>query len=337
MALVVSRRLLLGLIAAGAVWPRLLYAQMRSQSPAQPPRVATVAVLFIGDSEDEETAARPFFDAMARFGWIEGKNINYNRHSGKGARPYLETMVSNAAAAEPDLIFATTASVAAAMQKENSSLPMVFVTMTDPVKGGLVATLAKPGRNATGSYQVQGDAAARRFALVREALPKLRRMGAVFDRNGVDYEARKANHLKTARAAGIELVAAEFTNFEVIAKIFAQFRRDGILAAEMTPSFALTGRRREAVQLAERNGIALVAHRAEWADAGAMLTYGVDVGENYRRAAAIANRILRGAKPGDIPVELPNRLELVVNERAALALGIALPKTLLKQASRVVT
>jgi len=168
-------------------------------------------------------------------------------------------------------------------------------------------------------------------------MPGLKRMGAVFDRGGVDYQARRASHERFARAAGIELASVEFTNFEAIAKIFAQFRRDGIRVAEVTPSFALTGRRREAAQLAERNEIALVAHRAEWADAGAILTYGVDIGENYRRAAALSNRILKGAKPGDLPVERPNRLELVVNPKAALVLGITLPKALLKQANRVIT
>jgi putative ABC transport system substrate-binding protein len=129
----------------------------------------------------------------------------------------------------------------------------------------------------------------------------------------------------------------EFTNFEAIAKIFAQFKREGIHVCEVTPSFALTGRRREGALLAERNNIAIVAHRAEWADAGAILSYGVDVGENYRRAAALAHRILKGEKPGDLPVETPNRLELVVNPKAALALGIALPKSLLQQANRVVS
>ena len=324
-----NRRLLLGLMGAGVAMPRLLLAQAA--------RVATVAVLFIGDTDDDEIAARPFFESMTRFGWIEGKNIAYERHAGKGTRQYLETMVSKAAGSEPNLVFATTASLATAVMKENPALPMVFVTMADPVAGGLVATLAKPGRNATGSYQVQGDAAAKRFAFVRQAMPELKRMGAVFDRNGGDYQARRANHEKLARAAGIELASVEFTNFEAIAKIFAQFKRDGIRVAEMTPSFALTGRRREAALLAERNEIALIAHRAEWADAGAILTYGVDVGENYRRAAALANRILKGSKPGDLAVEMPNRLELVLNTKAALALGIALPKPLLQQASRVIS
>lgn len=324
-----KRRLLLGLMGAGAASPRLLLAQAA--------RVPTVAVLYIGESDEEEAAAKPFFEAMARLGWIEGKTIAYDRHAGKGTRPYLDTMASKAAGAEPNLVFATTVTLALALQKENSSLPMVFVSMADPVAAGLVASLAKPGRNATGAYQPQGDAAQKRFALVRQAMPEIKRMGALFDRNGIDYQARRANHEKTARAAGIQLASMEFTNFEAVAKIFAQFRRDGIRVAEMTQSFALTGRRREVAQTAERNEIALVAHRAEWADAGAILTYGVDIGENYRRAALLASRILKGAKPGDLPVERPHRLELVVNPKAALALGITLPNALLKQANRVIT
>lgn len=335
MVLSVNRRLLpgtrrsaLGALGALAFAPRLLFAQAA--------RVPTVAVLYIGEQEDEEPAAKPFFDAMARLGWTEGKNIAYDRHAGKGTRAYLETMASKASGAEPDLAFATTVTLALALQKENPALPMVFVSMTDPVAAGLVASLAKPGRSATGVYQAQGDSAHRRIVLVRQAMPGLKRMGAVFDRNGLDYQARRASHERFARAAGIELVGVEFTNFEAIAKIFAQFRRDAIRVAEMTPSFLLTGRRREVAQLAERNEIALVAHRAEWADAGAILTYGVDVGEHYRRAAMLAHRILKGAKPGSLPVEMPKRLELVVNPKAAFALGITLPKSLLKHANRVV-
>ncbi|HTP62113.1 MAG TPA: ABC transporter substrate-binding protein [Burkholderiales bacterium] len=323
-----SRRQLLAALAAGISLPRILLAQAA--------RMKNVAVLFIGDSDDDEPAAKPFFEAMTRFGWIEGKNISYDRHSGKGTRQYVETMVSNATGSDPDLIFATTGGLAAAVLRDNASLPVVFVTMNDPVAGGLVASLAKPGRNATGSFQMPGDAAPKRFALVRQAIPGLKRMGAVFDRNNADTPRRLAAHLKAAKSAGIELAASEFTNFEAIAKIFAQYKRDGVLVAEMTPSFALTGRRREVVALAERNDIALVAHRAEWADAGAILTYGVDLGENYRRAAAIANRILKGANPGNIAVELPNRLELVLNPKAALVFGIAMPKALLKQANRVI-
>ena len=317
------------MLATGLVAPRLLFAQA--------PKVMNVAVLFVGESDEDEPAARPFFDEMARLGWQEGKTISYDRHSGKGTRQYLDSLISLAVGREPDLILATTASLAAAALKETRNVPVVFTAMSDPVAGGLVSSLAKPGRNATGTYQLPVDAATKRYALARQLMPQVKRMGAVFDRNAVDYQARMAAHKKAAHAAGFDLVTTEFTNFEAIAKILAQYKRDGILAMEVTPSFALTGRRKEAASLAERNGIALIAHRTEWADAGAVLTYGVDIGESYRRAASIASRVLKGQKPAEIPVERPNRFELVINQRAATSLGFSVPKTLQQQANRVIT
>ena len=322
------RRIVLGALGAGFLAPRLLFAQAA--------KMPTVAVLFAGELDDDEPSVRPFFAQMARLGWFEGKNVVYDRHSGKGTRQYLATMASTAAGRVPDLIYATSASLAKAVLNETDSLPVVFTTMADPVAAGLVASLAKPGRNATGVYQVAGDAAAKRFQLVREAMPQLKRLGAVFDRAAPDYQSRKGAHERAARAAGLALVSAEFTNFEAIAKILAQFKRDGLIAAEMTPSFALIGRRLEVASLAARNGIALVAHRVEWAEAGAVLTYGVDIGESHRRAAGIADRILKGAKPAAVAIERPGRFELVINHRAALTLGIAIPKALLQRADRVI-
>ena len=213
----------------------------------------------------------------------------------------------------------------------------MFTTAADPVAAGMVVSLAKPGRNATGTYQVARDAAPQRFALVREALPLLKRMGAVFDRNAQDYQARRAAHEKAARAVGVELVSAEFNNFEAIAKILAQFKRDNLVAAEITPSFALIARRREVASLAALNGIALVAHRVEWAEAGAVLTYGADSGEAHRRAADIADRILKGSNPGAIPVQRVDKFELAINSRVAIGLALHIPKTLLQRADKVFT
>ena len=326
-----KRRTLLrfmGALGAGLAVPGFSYAQAAKKTP-------TVAVLYAGDSEDDERVARPFFDKMARLGWIEGKTVNYERHSGKGTPQYLATMASLATGREPTLIYATTTSLAAAVLKETNVVPVVFATVSDPVAAGLVASLAKPGRNATGAYLVPGDASARRFQLVREALPAVKRLGAVFDRGSHDYQSRRASHEKSARAAGLELVGVEFTNFEAIARIFAQFKRDNLLAAEITPSFALIGRRREVARLAALNGIALIAHRVEWAEAGAVLTYGPDIGESHRRAARIADRILKGAKAAEIPVERVQKFELAINNRVAEKLALHIPKTVLQRADRV--
>jgi putative tryptophan/tyrosine transport system substrate-binding protein len=336
------RRTLLGAVGAGLVAPGFLTSGFLTSgfltyglALAQAARVVTVAVLYAGDSDDDEPVVRPFFEEMARLGWTEGKNIVYDRSSGKGTRQYLSTMASQAAGREPDLIYATTTTLAAAVLKETDSLPVVFATAADPVAAGLVASLAKPGRNATGAFLVPEDGSAKRFALLRQAIPQLKRLGAVFDRGTQDYQSRKAAHEKSARAAGLELVSVEFTNFEAIAKILAQFKRDGLIAAEITPSFALIGRRREVASLAERNGIALVAHRVEWAEAGAVLTYGSDVGESHRRAAGLAHRILQGAKAAELPVERVQKFETAVNTRTAEALGLHLPQSILRGADKV--
>ena len=335
MGALIRRRRLLGALGAGLAAPGFaLHGFAFAQAAA---RIATVAVLYAGDSDDDEPVVRPFFGEMTRLGWTEGRNIAYDRQSGKGARQYLSTLASVVADREPDLIFATTTTLAAAVLKETRSVPVVFVSAADPVAAGLVASLASPGGNATGTYLVPGDASAHRFALLRQAMPRLKRLGAVFERGTQDLAARKAAHEKSARAVGMELVSAEFTNFEAIAKILAQFKRDGLPAAEITPSFALIGRRREVATLAERNGIALVAHRAEWAEAGAVLTYGPDVGESHRRAAGLADRLLKGAKPAELPVERVYKVEVAVNTRAADALGLHIPQSLLRSADKVFT
>ncbi len=318
----------MGAVGAGLSVPGFSYAQAAKKIP-------TVAMLYAGDSDDDEPVVRPFFDKMARLGWTEGKSVNYERHSGKGTRAYLAAMVSQAAGREPDLIYATTASLAIAVTRETGTVPVVFSSNSDPVAAGLVVSLARPGKNSTGVYQIAPDASPKRFALVRQALPQLKRMGAVFDRSAQDYQNRRAAHEKAARAVGIELVSAEFTNFEAIAKILAQFKRDNLIAVEITPSFALIGRRVEVAKLAAINGIALIAHRVEWAEAGAVLTYGADVSESHKRVARIANRILKGAKPGEIPVEKVEKFELAINNRVATELALHIPKLLLQRADKV--
>jgi putative ABC transport system substrate-binding protein len=323
-----TRRTVLGAIGAGLFAPAALFAQAK---------LPTVAVLYAGESDDDEPVVRPFFEQMLKSGWIEGKNIVYDKHSGKGTRQYLATMASIATGREPDLIYATTASLAAAVLKDADARTMVFTTTADPVGAGLVNSLARPGRNATGVLQVVGDAAPKRFELVRQALPAVKRLGAIFDRGSQEYESRKAAHMKAAKDKGLELVAADFTNFEAIARILANFKRAGITAAEVTASFALIGRRREVASLAALNGIALVAHRYEWAEAGAVLTYGVDVAESHRRAARITDRILKGAKASEIPVERVQKFELAINTRTASTLGLQIPQPVLKRADRVIT
>jgi len=308
--------------------PRLVFAQAE--------RKYSVVVVFAGEEEDDEPAARPFFDEMKRLGWNEGVNIGYERLYGKGTREYMDGLVKSAVGLTPDLIYATTANIALALTKETDSVPVVFTSVTDPVAVGLVASLKRPGGNATGAFQAPGNVVQRRFELVRETLPTTKRIGLLVDRRTADYTRQRAQHEDAAKKAGLEVMVAEFTNFEAVAKHLANFRREKIQVAAFTPSVTLLGRRREVVESATRNKIALIAHRAEWAEVGALMTYGADVAEVLKRSAKIADRILKGARPAETPVAEAKKFELVFNQKTAAALGVELPRPTLRRASRVI-
>ena len=322
-----NRRALLLALGAGRAAPRLALAQAAPKA---------VVVLSAGDSEDDEPAARAFYDEMRTRGWSEGANIAYTRLYGRGSRSYVEGLASSAAGGGADLVVATTGSLALAVMKETDALPVVFTTSIDPASIGLVDSIARPGRNATGVYQVQGDAAAMRYRIARELMPRARKIGVLYDRRSAEVERQKRIQREAAAAAHFELDAAEFTNFEAIAKVLARFRRAGIHLVMSTPSFALLARRREVIGLAEKNGIALVGHRIEFAEAGALASYGPEIADAQRRAAAIADRILRGARPAAIPVERAVKAELVLNQRAARQHGVGLSKALLARADRLI-
>src|SRR5262249_49559898 len=156
------------------------------------------------------------------------------------------------------------------------------------------------------------------------------------DRRATESARQRSLHEDALKAMqGVQLSVAEFTNFEAVAKQIANLRREGVQVVFLAPSVTLLGRRRDVVETAMRNKAALVGHRLEGAGAGAVFTYGPDVTDALRRSAAIADRVLRGAKPADTPVEQASRFELIVNNRSAKALGLTVPVTVLKTADRV--
>lgn len=323
-----SRRIFLLAAGGAAMAPSLAWAQAR--------KVALVA-LFPGEEEDDQPAAQPFFDELRRRGWVEGTNIDYERLYGRGAREYMEGLAKSAASREPDLIYASTAALALAVMRETDSVPVIFTSASDPVASGLVASLRRPARNATGAYQSAGDGLRRRVELLRQVIPGATRIGLLLDRRATESARQRTLHEEAVRGMpGVQLSVSEFTNFEAVARLLANFRREGVQAVLLAPSVTLLGRRREVADTAMRNKMPLVAHRLEWAEAGALFTYGPDVSDALRRSAGIADRVLRGAKPAETPVEQASRFELIVNSRSAKALGLSVPAALLKTADRVI-
>jgi len=306
--------------------PLLVHAQQAAKK--------NVVVLFVGEEEDDEVATRPYFEEMTRLGWKEGDNIAYDRRYGKGTREYMQNLAKSAASGDADLIFATTTGLAQTLIKEGATSPIVFASAAHPVRTGLVKSLDRPGGNATGAFTAVGEIVRRRLLIAREAFPRFKQVGVLVDRRASDYPRQKELHEDEAARLGLKVSVAEFTNFEAVPKAFANFRRAGIGLVVITPSVILPGRRRDVVELATIAKIAIVAHRAEWTDAGAVMTYGADVAETLLRSARISNRILRGTKPGDIPVEQATKLELAVNAKSAAVLGLQIPAPLWDRADR---
>ena len=233
---------LLAICAAPCAWP-------------QPVRAKKVVVLFAGSPEMDEQATAPFFDQLRRLGWIENQNISYERLFGRGSRDKIAELARVAAAKQPDLIYAPTAFAAVSATKATKTIPVVFATVTDPTVSGLVASLARPGANATGTFHIQADLVSKKFEMVREAMPRVRRIGVLLDTKASgDYAQQKQRHHDAARQAGFDLSMADFSSFGEVAGLLTNFKKERIEVVTVASSFTLISRRKEFVELTRRVG-----------------------------------------------------------------------------------
>jgi putative ABC transport system substrate-binding protein len=314
--------------AAGALAPALV--------GAQPARKATVAVLSTGTPSEDDNLIAPFFAEMSRLGWKEKQTIVYERYFSEGSRTRLAEIAAAAASRKPTLIYAPTGAAAAAAKKATVSIPIVFTTNSDPIASGVIATLARPGGNATGVVHMGGEIVSKRLELLREVLPRARNVGVLLDKRALDYAFQRKQHEDAMRPKGLGLVLVEFSSFEEVPPILERFAKDKIAAVTMNPSFTLAANRETLLDLALRHRLAFIGYRAEWALSGALFSYGADLAEAQRRSAEITDRVLRGARPAETPVERASKFELVANLRTAKALGITLSKAFLVRADRVI-
>ena len=303
---------------------------------AQPARKVTIAVLSTGKSNEDDPLGVAFFTQMRRLGWQEGQNVVYQRYFSEGSRERLTEIAAAAASRKPDLIYAVNGATASAAKNATNTIPIIFVTVSDPIAGGLIDSLSRPGGNATGIVHMGSDTVSKRLELVREALPRVQRIGLLLDTRSMDYAHQRREHEEALRPKGLAIFIAEFSRFDEVPGILSRLKQDGVTAVTMNPSFTLGGHRQELIQLTLRQGLALIGYRAEWAQSGALFSYGADLAETYQRSAEIAHRVLKGARPAETPVERASKFELLVNARTAQTLGIQLPKTFLARADRVI-
>jgi putative ABC transport system substrate-binding protein len=331
------RRELLAILGGAAALP-LAYSNhaARAQPADQARRVAVLLAEAIEDDPEYEGRISAFAAALRDLGWIEGQNLKLFVHRAKPSYADIRKGVAELLAENPDIIVAGGGTTTPPVLQATNKVPVVFATAIDPVGSGLVESLAQPGGNVTGFMQFDYSLSAKWLELLKQAVPSTVRVGVIRDPTVPSGIGQFAVIQSVAGSVGVDVIpintrdAGEIESG--IAKL-ARFPNGGLIA---TSGAAVNGHRDLIVQLAARHRLPAVYASKMFVDRGGLISYGTDVVTNYRRAAGYVDRILKGEKPADLPVQAPNKYDLVINLKAAKALGLELPATVVGRADEVI-
>jgi putative ABC transport system substrate-binding protein len=320
-------------LIAGAFAARPIAA--RAQEPERIRRIGVLIAAAADETEFQDWVGA-FRQGLHQLGWTEGRNVRIEIRTGSGdadrTRRYAEELV----ALGPDVILATGAAGVAPMLKATRTIPVVFTTVVDPVGAGFVNSLARPGGNATGFVSFEYSLSAKWLELLKEIAPRVRRVAVIRDAD-ISAGAGQFGAIQTAAPSlGLDLIAVsprEAGELEQTIAAFARTPNGGLIS---TSSALAVIRRDLIVGLAAKHKLPAVYHRRLFAGSGGLISYGPDIIDPLRRAASYVDRILKGEKPADLPVQAPTKYELVINLKTANTLGLTVPPSLLARADEVI-
>jgi len=276
-----------------------------------------------------------FRDSLRQLGYVEGQNITVeSRWTSEVDR--LPELAAELVRLPVDILVAGGPSMARAAKKATSTIPIVMAVVPDLVGEGLVATLARPGGNVTGISFMAPDLSGKRLELLREAFPRISHVGVIWDSKTGGGPAELEATQRGARALGVELQVLEVQRAADVDKAFEMGRKHRAGALITLGSPLLFANRRHLVDLATASGLPVMFQHRAYVDAGGLMSYGPNFPEMFRRAAVYVDKILKGAKPADLPVEQPTKFELVINLKTAKALGLTIPPSVLARADEVI-
>jgi len=327
----IGRREFIALLGGAAAWPLAARAQ-------QPSRMRRIGVLTPFPADDAEGHARltAFTQALQQSGWTVGQNVRIDYRWGPGNPATMRKHATELVALEPDVILALTTAAVGPLLEASRTVPIVFATVADPVAAGYVVTLARPGGTATGFTPYEYSISGKWLELLKEVAPRVTRAAVLRDTSiGVGL-AQFGAIQALAPSLGVELRPVDVRDASEIERAlaaFAQGSNDGMIVIG-SPSAAI--HRGLITALAAKHRLPTVYNTRLFTDAGGLISYGPDFLEQHRRAAGYVDRILRGEKPADLPVQAPTKYELVVNLKAAKALDLEIPQTVLARADEVI-
>jgi putative ABC transport system substrate-binding protein len=310
-----------------------LAAQVESFAQQQP-KVWRIGLLAPDSSSSGIYAG--FQEGMRGLGYVEGKNFNIDKRFAEGIYERLPGLAADLVRSKVDIIVAgSTLSVQAARQA-TSTIPIVMAAVPDPVGEGFVARLARPGGNITGLSNIVTEVSAKHLELLRAVVPKLSRVAVLVNPHNPSDSLILEQIQGAAYAAGMKVLAVEASTAPQIEAAFAAMNQARTQALIVAADSYFDMQRDQISRLAVKSRIPAISSSREMTQAGGLMSYGQDLTQHYRRAASYVDKILRGAKPGSLPVEQPTVLELVINQSVAKALGITIPRELVLRADMVV-
>jgi putative tryptophan/tyrosine transport system substrate-binding protein len=325
------RRDFIGIFGSAAAWP----LATRAQQAERIRRIGVLMNLAVDDSEGQARFAA-FLQGLQESGWSVGRNVRIDTRWGAGDMDRIRRHAAELVGLTPDVILASTNQVMAVLQQATRTLPIVFTAVIDPVAGGLVASLARPGRNATGFMSAEYGMSAKWLELLKDIAPHVTRAAVLYhsDNPGGLPQFTAIQAVASSLKADLTPVGLrDAGEIERDIRAFAQPPNGGLI---VTRTAEAIGHRELIITLAARHKLPAIYPLRFFVTDGGLICYGPDIVDQHRRAASYVDRILRGEKPADLPVQAPTKYELVINLRTAKTLGLDVPPALLARADEVI-
>jgi putative ABC transport system substrate-binding protein len=326
----IRRRDFITLLGGAAAWPLAARAQQRE-------RMRRIGVLIGGRAENDPGGRySAFIQALADLGWTDGRNVRMDLREGGGDTNRIRGLAQELVGLKPDIILAQSTLATVALQRETRTIPIVFASVSDPVAQRIVARLDRPSGNVTGFASSEASLGGKWLELLSEIAPGLKRAAITFNPDAVLASTYMPSFETAARSLKIAPITAPVhSDVEIETAIIALGREPGGGLVVMPDAFTLA-HHAPIISVAARNNVPAVYWQSNFAREGGLLSYGVDQVDILRRAATYVDRILRGAKPADLPVQFPTKFQMVVNLKTAKALGLAVPPSIRLRADEVI-
>jgi putative ABC transport system substrate-binding protein len=321
--------------AASSIMVAVMLLAVSVMAEAQEPKkVPRIGVLVTGSVSTHKSRDDAFRQGLRELGYTEGKNVVIEYRYAEGKLSRYPDLANEMVRLKPDVIVVASTRFTAAAKQATSTIPIVVGGAGDILGEGLVASLARPGGNITGSTSISPDVSGKRLELLKEVVPKASRVAVLWNAGPDDKEVRETEI--AARAFGLKVQPLQVQDPNEFQGAYAAMRKENAHALVLIQGSFTLFHRKQLVELAAKNQLPSMCESPSWTDDGCLLSYGPDSLYQWRRAATYVDKILKGAKPADLPVEQPTKFELVINLKTAKQIGLTIPQSVLYRADKVI-